>query len=161
MKITLSQETKEQLIGELTTISQNNNGQLPRGTMHHLAKKYNTSDITVKRYAETLSPYARTNNNPSINEKIDEEDISLTAVKQTLYRLEGAIQGIAPFHPRLAQYMLTQVNFLLRYFYIKQHQYDPKDLSMKSKIGWEDIDKEILRDSIADNKIMNGIKKEH
>lgn len=164
----MDKDKKEALIKELTNIHLQNNGSLPRGTVAGLARKYECSNISVKN---TYDNHVLVEKNgradsapflpmiPSIGESrpMNQEDFSLTAVKHTLYKLEGSIQGIMPFHPRLASYMMQQVNYLHRYFYDKDTPKDASKLSYQSKPDYEDIDREILSNDIADKKMMRGL----
>lgn len=161
---------KEALIKELTNIHLQYNGSLPRGTVAQLARKYECSNISVKLAYDNHVLVDRNNVRttvnapllptlPSIGESrpINQEDFSLTAVKHTLYKLEGAIQGIMPFHPRLASYMMQQVNYLHRYFYDKDTPKDASKLSYQSKPDYEAIDREALSSDITDKRIMRGL----
>lgn len=147
---------KGHLVRELAALDKLGAGSMPRGTYSSLAKKYDIAPNSVKEIHLKLRGEF-TGRNPEANfnrDPIKEENSSSIVIKNTLYKLEGSIQGLSPFHPRLATYMMEQVNLLFRYLYV-QDQGDATKLTIKSKEGWEDIDKEALKNTIVDNRIMN------
>lgn len=150
--------SKAKLIKELADIDKIGTGSLPRGTYSSLAKKYGIAPNSVTEiHLKMRGEFTGRNPEKNLNQDpIKQEDFSLIAIKQTLARMEGCIQGLAPFHPRLSSYMMDQLNVLYRYLYVQEHNDgDPKKLTLKPKEGWENIDRQILKNNIIDNRIMN------
>lgn len=74
-------------------------------------------------------------------------ETNLEKIELALAALEGAVEGIMPFYPRVARYMNKQIDTLYRAQYLRRETtIDETKLSNKSKPGWEEVDAAIARE---------------
>lgn len=85
--------------------------------------------------------------------------IYLAKIKAALAGLEGCVEGIRPYHPRVARYMTMQIDTVYREWHIKNDMrmdVDDKNLSGKSKEGWEQIDRQALGQELFSPKTTDN-----
>lgn len=147
------------IVNELTDIYNANNLEIPRGTFTRLAEKYGVYPANVQRafimYVELNGRSKKDNYQIGAKDVIVPEDLSQLAVKRTLSKLEGAIEGLAPFHPGLARYMQKQLNYLYRYFHAEEIASEIK--KDKGEIAAENFIMGNSKYRIIDNKMMRKI----
>ena len=170
---------KNEILKELRIIAEKNRGTLPRGTIALIARKYKLNYQQIHWLAKDAQvvkshsqPYLKKDKE---SEKEKDQDIQgePSELKYYIARLEGAINGIKPFHPRLAAYMEGELNTIYRVLhklgYIMKDKRDVfSDLSYKSKPGYEEADAEINKEeaeerkkrkqTIIDNAITNDLE---
>lgn len=104
-----------------------------------------------------------------------DESLSINEVikvtKRCLLKLEGASEGVKPFHPGLGRYLEANINEIRRAIYSYEKDLglaeEWEKMSFKSKPGYEEIDKEVekdyeqsLKNKITDKKILEELEEE-
>lgn len=102
------------------------------------------------------------------NESLDISEV-FKRTKASLLKLEGASEGVKPFHPRLGAYIEANINEIRRAIYAYEQPLglveEWEKASWKSKPGYEEIDKEVeeeynesIKNKVTDRKIAEELE---
>ncbi len=163
---------KDEILKELRLLASQSEGKLPKGAVSIVAEKLGVSYALVYIYGKEAGliskygrilikkPYIRPSESYGPMHKDNPKDVIIH-----LSRLEGAINGIKAFHPKLAHYMQEQLDTIFRICYFlgmvertPEKDLDLTKLSGDSKPGYEDIDKEISSELRAEKTNTNTIQ---